>query len=310
MYLPEIRIKNHQHIGFLEFKRFELEDREWFEKYAEQFKPISCEYNFANLFAWQDVCQFSWTIYQDRILIHNGVSKSCFMPFGEEMIPQELAFLSMQMMQAGFSPNISLCFPDYLEKYPQIEKYYQIQAKRDVAEYIYDVNHLAQLTGVKLHKKRNLISQFKRSYPDFQIHAMNKEYQSQAFDLANALMQQVEKPSKTLKQEFLAIQNSFEHFYALGLEGLVLTIEQKVIAFSVFSRLNPSCFDIQFEKSDSMYKGAAQVINQETAMYLKDKCQTLNREQDIGIQGLRQAKLSYEPSELTLPHLLVFNPVQ
>ncbi|MFH2093628.1 MAG: phosphatidylglycerol lysyltransferase domain-containing protein [Pseudomonadota bacterium] len=309
MYAPQRLIKNHEHIGFLEFKRFELDDREWFETYVEQFKPVSCEYNFANLFAWQDVCQFSWTLYLDRILIYDAVSKISFMPFGEDLMPQELVFLSLQMQHAGRSPNFALCSLQYLKKYPHIENYYQVQAQPDYAEYIYDVNHLAELKGIKLHKKRNLISQFKRSFPDFEIHPLKGAYQSQAFDLATVLMQDKTNPSLSIEQEYEAMKRSFDHFDALGLEGLVLTIDKKVVAFSVFKRLNDSSFDIQFEKSDIHYKGAAQVINQETAIYLQGKCDTLNREQDLGIDGLRQAKLSYDPQELLLFHTLVFNPV-
>ncbi len=301
-------IETPQQVRFPEFKRFEIEDLGWYEQYVRQFNPVSCEYNFSNLFAWQDICRFSWTIYQNRILIYNGESKACFMPLGEEMIPQQLVFLSLQLQAAGFSPDFSLCQQQYLKKYPQVTNYYQVKPVRKYAEYVYDVNDLADLTGVKLHKKKNLISQFNRLYPDFEIHELTPEYRSDAFELAKSLMEKYKKPSKTLLQEFEAIKVSFEYFDDLGLEGLALTIDNELAAFSVFSRINPSTFDIHFEKSDIRYKGAAQVINRETALYLKDRCRFLNREQDLGIKGLRQAKMSYDPKELNLPHMLIFRP--
>jgi uncharacterized protein len=297
-----------QKLRFPKFNGFALKDRESIQTFIDRFKPESCEYNFSNLYAWQDVYKMGWAVYQDRLLIYDRVSESAFMPLGDDFYPEELVILSLNLKNAGLSPDISLVSSDYLKKFPEIENYYTIREERDYAEYIYDVNSLCDLTGVKLHKKRNLISQFKRSYPDFGVHLLKGEYKSKALGMANELMKKRKKSSKTLDQEFCALNTSFEHFDELGLEGLAITIEENVVAFCVFSQLSPVAYDIQFEKSDTDYKGAAQVINQETARYLKDKCQYLNREQDLGIKGLRKAKISYDPVQLITPHSLIFTP--
>jgi len=301
--LPEI-----EESGFPTFNRFTFKDQELINRYIDTFKPVSCEYNFSNLFAWQDAYKTSWSIYHGRLLIYDGVSQCAFMPIGEVFCPEEMAIFSLNMKNEGLSPNISLVTEGYLKKFPDIAIYYTIKEERDYAEYIYDVNSLCDLNGTKLHKKRNLISQFNRSYPDFEIRPLTDAYRYQALGLAKDLLEMDEKRSETLDQEFDAIQTSFDHFDRLGLEGLVLTLKNKVIAFSVFSQLPNSTFDIQFEKSDADYKGASQVINQETARYLKDKCHYFNREQDLGIKGLRQAKMSYEPVGLNTPYSLIFNP--
>ncbi len=73
-------------------------------------------------------------------------------------------------------------------------------------------------------------------------------------------------------------------------------------------QISHSTYDIQFEKFDTEFKGIGQVINQETAKYLSRKCRYLNREQDLGIKGVRQAKLSYEPVKLLTPCSLSFAP--
>jgi len=125
-----------------------------------------------------------------------------------------------------------------------------------------------------------------------------------ALDFARHIVET--KPAKDLEDEFTAIERAFENFDRLGFEGIALWVKNRLVAFCVFSRLNHDTYNIQFEKSDIAFKGAAQVINQETTKYLRNKCVYLNREQDLGIKGLRQAKLSYEPERLIVPQTLIF----
>jgi hypothetical protein len=308
MVTAEAVLQEPQKIKFPGFNPFALKDRELIQSYIDRYKPFSCEYNFSNLYAWQDAYKLSWTLYQERLLIYDKISQCAFMPLGKDFCPKELVTLSLNLRTVGLTPEFSLVTPDYFKKFPEIENYYIIKEEPDYAEYIYDVDKLCELTGIKLHKKRNLISQFKRSYPDFEVHRLKGEYKYKALRLAQNLMDRHKSISNTLNQEFCAIKASFDHFNQLGLEGLVVTIEGRVIAFSVFSELKHSTYDIQFEKSDMDFKGAAQVINHETAKYLKDKCQYLNREQDLGIKGLRQAKMSYEPEKLIKTYSLIFAP--
>ena len=114
------------------------------------------------------------------------------------------------------------------------------------------------------------------------------------------------KKAQELKEKLEALKVSLDCFEEIGFEGLVVVVDGKVIAFSVFSQFKDLVYDIHFEKADINFKGAAQVINQETAKYLKGKCQYLNKEQDLGIKGLRQAKMSYEPEIMFVPYGLTF----
>lgn len=309
MYTSGKVLQASQTLEFPEFKRFELKDRELIQPYIDTFKPFSCEYNFSNLFTWQDAYKLSWTLYQERLLIYDGISNCAFMPLGEEFCPEELVILSLNLKNVGLIPDFCLLGLDYLEKFPEIKTYYNVKKERDHSEYIYDTDSLCDLTGAKLHKKRNLISQFNRCYPDFQIHLLTQEFKYQALMLAQDLLNRQKNPSDTLNKEYHAIEQSFLHFEQLGLEGLVLKVGTKVAAFSVFSQLAHSTYDIQFEKSNMEFKGAAQVINHETAKHLKNRCRYMNREQDLGIKGLRQAKLSYEPIKLITPYSLTFAPI-
>lgn len=309
MYRSTAVLQAPQKSQFPKFNSFALKDRELIQTYIDTFKPMSCEYNFSNLFAWQDTYKFSWTLYQERLLIYDRLSQCAFMPLGKDFFPEELVILSLNLKNLDLQPNFGLFTQDYLEKFPDIENFFAVREERDYAEYLYDVDSLCELTGEKLHKKKNLISQFKRSYPDFDVHLLKSDYWDKAVDLAQKLLGDRKRKSDTLEQEFCAIEKSFDHFDQLGLEGLAMTVGDKLVGFSVFSRLDHSTYDIQFEKADADFKGAAQVINHETALYLKDKCQYVNREQDLGIKGLRQAKMSYDPVKLITPYSLIFSPL-
>ncbi|MCF6246968.1 MAG: phosphatidylglycerol lysyltransferase domain-containing protein [Desulfobacula sp.] len=309
MYSTTTRLKPVKSLqGTLVFNRFSLGDQPLIQGFIDESDPKSCEFNFANLYTWQYAYKLAWTIYDGRLLIYDGLSNAVFMPLGDDLTPENLVNLSLNLKQLGIKPDIELVSAQYVEKYPEIETYFHVKENRDAAEYIYDVNFLCDLKGSRLQKKKNLISQFVRKYPDYKVSSLADNNFTKALNLATGLLEK-RKPAPTeLDREFSAIKKSFTHFEQLGLKGLIVEVEEQIAAFSIFSRLNSSTYDIQFEKADPMFKGSAQVINHQTALFLKDKCQFLNREQDLGIKGLRQAKLSYEPVELFTPFILGFLP--
>ncbi|MBA3013242.1 MAG: DUF2156 domain-containing protein [Proteobacteria bacterium] len=283
---------------------FKLGDRELVQSFIDRFPPLSCEFNFTNLFCWQEVYKYSWFSHRGRLIIYDGVNNCMFMPLGEDFPVDELLSLSHHLVGMGHEPSIGIVPGDYIETHPDIERFYTIQEERDHAEYIYRVDSLVELNGIKLHKKRNLIAQFNRRNPDCSARPLKGDDLKLSCDFARNLLDARKKKSKDLEDEFSAIEKAFENFECLGFEGMGLWVKERMVAFCVFSRLTHDTYNIQFEKSDTAFKGAAQVINQETAKYLQDKCVYINREQDLGIKGLRQAKLSYEPERLFIPHVL------
>ena len=284
--------------------RFELSDRQMVQIYIDKYAPESCEYNFANLFCWQEIYNYSWRLFKGRLVIYDGVNQCAFMPLGELLPPDDLVELARELMRDGLVPDIGLVQKNYLDVYPRCEQFFSIHPERDYGEYIYDVEKLCRLNTPKLHKKKNLISQFERACPDFQVTVLTPEKQTQALNMARDQLYHKKPLSETLAAEYEALQKAVTHFDALGLEGLALMVGDHLAAFSIFSRLNSDTYNVQFEKSDFDFKGAAQMINHQTALYLKDRCRYINREQDLGIRGLRQAKKSYDPETILIPHTL------
>lgn len=292
------------------FKGFTLKDQKLIKSYSNRFAPFSCECCFATLYLWQEIYGMSWAVYKDRLLIHTAKVEKTFMPLGKPFQPEELAALSELLEEQGKGVDFIQVDKAYIEKFPEIEKYYSIQESPDNAEYIYSTEALSQLPGRKLHKKRNLISQFEKNYPDHTILPIKGNLKQNALDFAHNLIRSKKRPAKSLLEEWEVIQKAFLRFEAAGLEGIIIFVEDQVAAFSVYSRISDQCFDIHFEKSDIRYKGASQMINRETARQLEKRCEYINREQDMGIKGLRKAKMSYQPAWLLQPQELIFKKAE
>ncbi|MCP4120062.1 MAG: DUF2156 domain-containing protein [Desulfobacteraceae bacterium] len=280
------------------FRPIQLKDREFITGFTHRFNPMSCEYSFTNLFCWRNLYRLSWTLHQDRLLIHDGVEGYTLMPLGPKPSPSELARLSRTLINTGMPGDLALVPRDYAEDHPELHDHYTLTEDRDFADYLYHTDSLAELKGKKLHKKRNLVSQFHRQFPDARVEPMTGRVRTLCLDLAERLYQNNGTISKTTAEEHQALEEAFLHFEPLKLEGISILVEGAVAAFAVFSPLNSSTHDIHFEKSDHRFKGVSQAINRETAKHLAGQCTLVNREQDMGIPGLRKAKLSYAPARL------------
>ena len=290
-----------------DFKIFSIEDRNLIQGFLDQYEPVSCEYSFFNNFCWQKGYDLCFSLYKERLLILDKKDNYFLMPLGKPLAPKVLAELSQNMKKLGKACNIAIVPHEYLIENPQIRKYYSVAPQKGSDEYIYSVKKLADLKGKKLQKKKNLVSQFNRKNPAFCVKRIQGSLIKNSLKLAQNIISTSKGSIKSLQMEYASLKQALDIIDSSPMDGLAIMVDGKLVAFSIFSRLTPSTYDIHFEKSDLSFKGAAQVINHETAKYLTDKCEFVNREQDLGIKGLRQAKLSWDPHLVFKPYLLTFN---
>ncbi len=286
-------------------KSLEYSDRETVSSYADKYNQFSCEFSFASLYLWDDIYHYKLFFFNDWLVVLDTRNDYILMPMGDNITLSGLLKLSTSLKQDGFSGDISNVPPDIIERYPELSHYYDIENERGLAEYIYSTEKLVMLSGKKLRKKKNHISQFLRKYPDYQIRPMDSiAVRKDCISMIESMVAEYQTVSNSIREEAIVIRKGLESFNSIPLEGIAIYIkndtENKLIGFAVYSRLNRDIYTIHFEKVNYSYGGIAQIINWETAKVLKDKCRYINREQDLGIPGLRQAKLSYEP-ELIYP---------
>ena len=182
-----------------------------------------------------------------------------------------------------------------------------ICANRDSYDYVYDIQDLADLRGRKFQSKRNHFNRFCTDHPGHQALPMTSTLlpQVKAFVENWFARRRESDPHGDYLLENLAMARAFNHFDELGMEGLVLMDEGEILAVTMGSRLSPDTFDIHFEKAREDVPGAYNAVNCHFARHLRLKYPDLkfmNREDDLGLEGLRNAKLSYRPHHLVEKH--------
>lgn len=289
-----------------DFKDFKIKDREFLENFFLNHNDHRlCEFNFSNLYGWGEIYQIVWKDYDGRILMYNGLEDVIYFPVGNELDPSHIVQISDRIMDNGKSGSYMFVPEYYVKKYEKyLKKDFELIYDENNFDYIYSAEKLAFLPGRKLSKKRNLISQFERNFPDYKTEFLRKQDSEECLELANKWCQERICDVLGFSQEMSAIGRIFDRFDDLPVEGIVVKIEEKIKAFSIFSRLYKDCYDTHFEKFDTSIKGLAQIINRETAKYLNEKCEYINREQDMGIDGLRKSKRSYFPDKFPAHYIL------
>ena len=173
-------------------------------------------------------------------------------------------------------------------------------------DYLYDIDSLCTLSGRKLSKKRNHINGFLQSYGDWNVQEINSLNIQDVLEFAGQWYQKKSGGDSEIGDESLAYEKKallqiVPQIEKIGADGIVLYVDGKVAAFTVGMRISETVYDTVFEKADDGIKGSYNIINREFARFLKNKYESLkfiNREQDLNLPGLRQAKLSYMPCSL------------
>lgn len=280
------------------FKNFYIKYKDEIKKYVDNCTKKSTDYSFVNLFCWQDSFKSVWLDYSGLLLIYYKIIGYIFMPCGRKFDVDEIIYISDSFNKIGLSGNFLLFNIEYVDKNrQQLEKHFQILEDKMNTNYIHLTERLVSLKGKKLNKKKNLVSQFKKKNPDYKVVEISKDNIIECDMLFNNWVESKDKDS-SFSNEYRAFKKASEFFNELDLNGLMIKVNDKLVAFSIYSELNEETANIHFEKYLPEIKGTAQIINQETAKQLIDKYKYINREQDLGIPGLKKSKMSYDPDIL------------
>ena len=289
------------------FHRAHPENKAAYESILMNCPERGCEYSFANLFLWGrqeiafiDGCVaffshfFGRTVYPYPIGTGDkqAVLEAIIADARERGIPCRITGMTEANRQ-----ELETLFPGR----------FSIRPARDSYDYVYTIDALADLKGKKLQKKRNHFNRFRTNRPDYRVEPICCGNLARVQHMVNDwyVSRRKADPDGDYLLESLAMAKAFRHYDELSMEGLVLLDGDEVLAVTMGSRLSPATFDIHFEKAREDTDGAYPAINCEFARYLRLKhpdVQYLNREDDIGLEGLRKAKLSYYPDHMVEKH--------
>ena len=282
----------------MDFKKIEFCDKEILEPFLKSGDELTCEISFVNLLIWQPLYNNSYCI-EDGILYLKSYDENIetySIPFGD--------------INVGFKKLIDHCgsLPDvWAQDGPRFKKfnelygkYYDIYESRNEFDYIYNSSDLINLSGKKYHSKRNHISSFSKQY-NWTYEDITHKNIKKVKDCAKIWYGQYENNlDEELKNEMYSVPLLLDNMEFLEIIGGAILVDDKVIAFTLGSAVNENVYNIHVEKALPGYEAAYTVINREFAARNLQNYKYINREDDLGIEGLRKSKLSYKP-EIILP---------
>ena len=285
----------------LNFKRAELEDRELISHYFKHHTSRSCERTFVNVYLWSRHYKVQFAIVENALVFksEDDGRLSFAFPAGEpENIKKALAVLKQYSEERGYPFSLYNVTPDNFER---LEEWYpgrfQIEYSEADADYVYESEKLATLSGKKLHGKRNHINKFKAVYDGrWSYESITRENVEECFQMAlkwrnqNGCEDDIEKNA-----EMCVTLNSLRLFEELELVGGLIRVDGEIVAFSIGEPICSDTFVVHIEKAYADVPGAYTMINQQFVEHEWMAYKYVNREEDTGEEGLRKAKRSYRP---------------
>ena len=287
----------------IDFQPIRPEDLEKYSPFLHSGKSRGCEYSFANLYLWG---RQKAAVAEGQMVLFSQFNRKTVYPYpaGEGEVKPVLEAIIRDSQERGIPCRITgLDSEDIAEMERMFPGQFSYHCDRDSYDYVYAIDDLADLKGRKYQRKRNHYNRFRENYPDYTIEPITQENIPQVQQMLEDWYAQRKQtdPDGDYLMEQSAIYRALRHYDQLGLEGIVLLYEGRILAMTIGSRLSPDTYDIHFEKACAEADTAYTVINCEFARFLRTRhpeVQFLNREDDLGIEGLRKAKLSYYPHHL------------
>ncbi len=276
-----------------------LEDKPLFDSILSAFPPQVSELTFTNLFAWRKAYGFVVSSLLGYLLIASskGDKLDFLDPIGPQSMKKAVIEECFKRSQAGTDVTFMRLPSDTAELFADDTRY-AVEEDRDNFDYVYRLQDLTELSGGAYDGKRNLIKRFRKTY-SFEYSPMTEAdiEESLVFQEAWCTLKDCAS-THGLATEREALQEMLLNFQALGIKGGVIRVGGKIVALSLGEQLNPETLVVHIEKADGEMVGIYQALN---AMFTSAQAASftfVNREQDLGIPGLRQAKLSYHPHHM------------
>lgn len=282
----------------MQFSSIHLNDKHVFDKYVKNMENSS--YNFTNMFIWSQNQSITYSVVNDCLVLRYKFGKNSATvsyPVGPGDKQQTIYELYRHFDSLGLQLKFKVMTPDMVSELEQMfPNKFDIKFDRDNSDYVYSIQELIELRGRRFHSKKNHVNRFISNY--------NYSYEPYTPDLAEECKQAFIswKDEKSDPEELMSTQKAtfklIDNFDKLPLKGCVIRVDGKIAACSIGEVITPDMVLIHVEFADSEYKGIFNFINQQ---FLKNEWadfKYVNREEDMGLPGLRRAKESYRPIKL------------
>ncbi len=280
----------------LEFRPLKIEDAEKIKYILRNSTGENCQMSLNSFYGWGPEYNLEIAFSGDSFVTKNRIHSKviyCF-PQGdndrkgiiEELLKEnELSFYGLSEADTSF-----------VEK--EFSGMFKFKENRDDADYIYLTENLAALNGKKYHSKRNHIKFFEKNY-NWTYESLSEKNINDCIRMTEKWIEEnEEKLDDGVDKELNVIKRAFDNFTALGYVGGLIRVDGETVAWTLGEKLSEDTFCTHFEKAFASYRGAYPIINREFAKNELSAYTFVNREEDMGLEGLRRAKLSYHPVKL------------
>lgn len=287
----------------IDFQKFDTAKREDYNRYLLNCGERGCEYSFANLNMWG---KQRGAFVKDRLVLFSQFDRLSVYPYpiGNGELKPVLEAIFQDARERGIVCRLTgLTAADCADLEELYPGQFRFHPDCDGCDYVYRIDDLAELAGKKYQKKRNHVNKFEQNHPECQALPMTADLLPAVMDMVDRWYNSrlARESQDDFQMERTALKRAFAHMDDYGIEGLVLMENGQVLAMTMGSPLSKDTFDVHFEKAKEDVDGAYAAINRAFARYLREKypdLKYLNREDDMGLPGLRKAKLSYYPDHL------------
>ncbi len=291
----------------LSLNEITIDKKELIEEFLKRRISLNSEFSFANLFMWRKSYDIRYVIIDDMLCImpkHTGGPRSAIFPVGfvdAKGNKRDVAHVIEKILEyfdnIGEVPLIRL----YDEKTVKIltEAFpgkFIITEDRDSFDYVYKVEELINLPGKRFHSKKNHVNRFKKLYPNYEYCKMTPQDKDECLKLFDEWRDTKSLEGTGLEEEREAVCELLNNWTSLDIVGGCIKVCGKMVAFSLGERLLADTAVIHLEHADTNYEGAFAIMNREFLINEWGDCVYVNREEDMGIPGMRRAKESYRPA--------------
>lgn len=295
----------------ISFRSIRLEDKKLIEEFTINSKVNICDFAFSNLYGWSDAYGTNIAVFNNSLSVRfnrNSHNHPLYLPVLSNNIEnrkkaiQRLIDISTEV---GY-PLTFMCVTPYYHQL--LEEFFpgrfSFCENRDGCDYLYFREKLCTLSGKKLQSKRNHINKFEKLYPNYKVLNITNDIIDKCIKIEEEWLKEHDKSISRIAEKTM-INKLLSNKDKLNLLAVAIEVEGKIIAFSLGSIINHNTFGVHVEKANTNYEGAFTLVNREFAMQIPEKFIYVNREEDMGIEGLRKAKLSYKPEELLCKKIAV-----
>lgn len=280
-----------------------------FAAMAAQEGLKSADFAPANLFVWNHVYHHSLAFLGERALLRVRDTEGDFRylcPVGKGPLAPAIEALRAESRENGLPLTLIGVTDEQLAALAQeMPDAFAATETRDVEDYIYNAEKLSTLSGKKLHAKRNHINAFCEKH-SWRISPLREKH----FDACRAIVSGWQDEQSDTAAEREAIERALAHFSDLSLFGALLRVDEQPVAFTIGEMLGEDTLCVHFEKALPAWREAYPVINREFVRMVAAQhpaLELVNREDDMGLENLRRAKLSWRPAYLLRKHTLIFS---